>query len=109
MRTSIYILAAAVVAGFATASAQNTGNMAPSRMQTPAQQPTNPPPAAQPMPSPRTPTPARPGQPTQSMPASPNTPPDSRMHPSDSANNPQQRVPPASRDVGKQGRPDCSK
>jgi len=34
---------------------------------------------------------------------------ESRIHPTDSANNPEQRVPPASRDASKTGRPDCSK
>ena len=109
MRTSIYILAAVAVAGFATAGAQNTGNPAtPSRAQTPARQPTTPPRPETPMPSPQTsPTPAQPTQQTV-------RPPDSqrardrdekRLNPA----NERQRVPPASRGVGTNGKPDCSK
>jgi hypothetical protein len=64
---------------------------------------------AQPMPQ------GRPVPPAQTAPTSPTSttqqtvfPPDSRIDPNNPANNPAQRLPPASRGVGKPGRPDCS-
>src|SRR5687768_5657637 len=124
MGTSIYIVIALAIAGFASAVAQNTGNLAiPARTQTAVREPTTALPAAAPMPSPQTSaTSAQPTQPNrteQTTPKSPATtqetvrPPDSRrtkerddrLNP---ANN-QQRVPPASRGVGTTGKPDCSK
>ena len=101
MHPSIYILASLAVAGFATASAQNTGNLMPSRTQTPASQPMNPPPTAIPMPSPQTsPTPGQPipspqisPTPAQPIPTTPNStsqqtvfPPGSRIDPNNPAN-----------------------
>ncbi|WP_129644360.1 hypothetical protein [Peristeroidobacter agariperforans] len=125
MRTSIYIVAAVAMAGFATADAQNTGNRAtPSRTETPVRQPTTSPPAATPMPSPQTsPTPAQPTQPNRTEQMTPNSPaarqetvrpPDSRRtrEQNDNRLNPannQERVPPTSRGIGTSGKPDCSK
>lgn len=97
MRTSIYILAAVAVAGFATVSAQNTGNPAATPgTQTPVRQSTTSAP------------PSTPAQQTVRPPDSRRTADQTDRRLNNPANN-QQRVPFASRGVGTTGKPDCSK
>lgn len=108
MRTSIYLLAALTVAGFASVSAQSVGNPPANTAAPPANTAT--PPANTATPPATTTTP-----PANSTPAPP---PQQTVRPPDTStnntmNNPtqqQSRVPPASRGVGTtRSRPDCSK